>query len=137
MSKRTGKNEQLRDLTDWQQKQYTPWQYFSEGKLLPYIDTKRNPKRVAILWFMQASISIFLGIVTFIGYNTSTTQVDQEDIKYVFKLRSESWVFVLMFGFVMLFSLFFGFIYWKKYKDFRKEKNFWHEKHRINKKKKR
>ena len=40
-------NGYIEDFIEWQEKQFTPWHYISEGKVVPSISAEGNPKRLA------------------------------------------------------------------------------------------
>jgi len=47
------KTDHIDDLMEWGEKQYTPWEYAQEGKLMPFLKAAGNKKLAAILFFVQ------------------------------------------------------------------------------------
>lgn len=67
MAKSKG-SDHLDDMLEWENKQYTPWEYAQEGKLPPYLKAEGNKKRAAILFFIQgAACSLFLVLMVMNG----------------------------------------------------------------------
>jgi hypothetical protein len=61
-------SDHLADMLEWQEKQYTPWEYAQEGKLPPYLKAAGNKKRAAILFFVQGAVcSLFLVLMVLNG----------------------------------------------------------------------
>ena len=118
-------NDPINDFIDWQNKQFTPWEYFSEGKLLPYIKADGNPKRAAILWFALSILSGFVGTVIIVGINTtySSTARFNNGVpykvyeRYIFDFSfSKSWWIILIFVVYTLFCVLMGIRYCQRHK---------------------
>lgn len=53
MSKSKG-TDHIEDMLEWQEKQYTTWEYPQMGKLPPHLAAPGNKRNAAILFFVQA-----------------------------------------------------------------------------------
>lgn len=51
-------NEHIEDMLEWEEKQYTPWEYAQEGKLPPVLKAEGNKKLAAILYFVLGGIFV-------------------------------------------------------------------------------
>ncbi|MDN0031873.1 hypothetical protein QVN85_03055 [Oscillibacter valericigenes] len=52
--------DHIDDMLEWENKQYTPWEYAQEGKLPPVLKATGNPRLVAILFLCQGCICVLL-----------------------------------------------------------------------------
>lgn len=59
MSKSKG-SDHTDDMLEWENKQYTPWEYAQEGKLPPALKAAGNSRLVAILFLCQGGICVLL-----------------------------------------------------------------------------
>lgn len=46
--------DHIEEMLEWQEKQYTPWEYSQMGKLPPHLTAPGNKRNAAILCFTQA-----------------------------------------------------------------------------------
>lgn len=53
-------SDHIDDMLEWENKQYTPWEYAQEGKLPPVLKATGNPRLVAILFLCQGCICVLL-----------------------------------------------------------------------------
>ncbi len=51
------------DMLEWQEKQYTTWEYPQMGKLPPHLAAPGNKRNAAILFFAQGVIGMGLIIL--------------------------------------------------------------------------
>ena len=71
-NKKHGRNNQLNDMIEWQDKQYTPWQYSQKGKTIPGISGEGNLKLKTIVVTIVGVLVIagsIVGIITGIMYS--------------------------------------------------------------------
>lgn len=128
------KNGAIDNFVNWQNKQYTPWSYVSDGNLLPNVEATGNPKLYAIMLFALSLISVVVGTIIVVGVCTTVSGhwfAGKETVEYIFKFDLQScWMIIVSFGLLAMFYLFFGVKYWQKYKKYRKYKNTLHKQRR-------
>ena len=100
--------DHIEDMLEWQEKQYTPWEYPQMGKLPPHLAARGNKKNAAILFFVQA----FFGLSFFVLY--LTTEMSDDTLG--------KWItLVLLFAYSIL-CLMAGFKYLRKMKIEKQER---------------
>lgn len=77
MSKSKG-SDHIDDMLEWENKQYTPWQYAQEGKLPPVLKAAGNLKLVAILFLCQGGICVF--VLALMILNSSNLAADWAEL---------------------------------------------------------
>ena len=100
--------DHIEDMLEWQEKQYTPWEYPQMGKLPPHLTARGNKKNAAILFFVQAAF----GLGFFVLYLT-TGKSDDTLGKWI--------LLVLLFAYSIL-CLMAGFNYLRKMKIEKQER---------------
>ena len=115
---------------------------YAERKLLPHIEASGNPKRIAILWFMQSALSLIVGIIVVIGINTRYSSTyrygDSRPVEryYYYDFTLENTLPpAILFGSISLVGLAGGIVYWKRYKKAKLKEKHWKLKKRKKEKK--
>jgi uncharacterized membrane protein len=128
MGKKNNRHDLLHNMESWQNKQFTPWSYVSDGNLLPHIEAAGNPKRVAIIWFAQSVLSIVIGIIVVVGLSTTTHESywegqlnPERHYRFEFSFQN-SWPPMLLLGVISLISMLLGIVYWRKHTKLRQRR---------------
>ena len=74
MSKSKG-SEPIDDMIEWEEKQYTPWEYAQKGKLPPHLAAPGNKRNAAILWLVQAVVCLFIALMLLLKFDANDDTV--------------------------------------------------------------
>jgi hypothetical protein len=66
MSKPKG-SDHIEDMLEWEKKQYTPWEYAQEGKLLPILKAEGNKKLAAVFFYVQSGICVLFIVLNILN----------------------------------------------------------------------
>lgn len=71
-------SDHIDDMREWENKQYTPWEYAQEGKLPPVLKAAGNLGLAAILFLCQGGICVLL--LALIILNSSNLAADWTEL---------------------------------------------------------
>lgn len=63
-------SDPIDDMIEWEETQYTPWEYSQKGKLPPHLAAPGNKRNAAILWLVQAVVCLLFAVMLLLKFDT-------------------------------------------------------------------